>query len=69
MTHPVASAQAGGNVSLCTGSAALDQAVKAVTGLPTVLVGEKDPAASRLLAIHAYTLLLNTLAAPVEAAA
>jgi DNA (cytosine-5)-methyltransferase 1 len=40
----------GGNVSLCTGSAALDLAVEAVTGLPTVLVGEKDPAASRLLA-------------------
>ncbi|MFD9204334.1 DNA cytosine methyltransferase, partial [Streptomyces anthocyanicus] len=40
----------GGNVSFCTGSAALDQAVEAVTGLPTVLVGEKDPAASRLLA-------------------
>lgn len=40
----------GGNVSLCTGSAALDQAVEAVTGLPTTLVGEKDPAASRLLA-------------------
>ncbi|MFC9054138.1 DNA cytosine methyltransferase [Streptomyces anthocyanicus] len=40
----------GGNVSLCTGSAALDQAVEAVTGLPTVAVAEKDPAASRLLA-------------------
>ncbi|MEV7146693.1 DNA cytosine methyltransferase [Streptomyces sp. NPDC093084] len=40
----------GGNVSLCTGSAALDQAVEAATGLPTVMVGEKDPAASRLLA-------------------
>ncbi|MEV6311473.1 DNA cytosine methyltransferase [Streptomyces sp. NPDC051840] len=40
----------GGNVSLCTGSAALDQAVEAATGLPTVAVAEKDPAASRLLA-------------------
>ncbi|WP_153813472.1 DNA cytosine methyltransferase [Streptomyces sp. SUK 48] len=39
-----------GNVSLCTGSAALDQAVEAVTGLPTVVVAEKDPAASNLLA-------------------
>ncbi|MFF0158207.1 DNA cytosine methyltransferase [Streptomyces sp. NPDC005263] len=50
MTQPTAAAQDGGNVSFCTGSAALDQAVEAVTGLPTVLVGEKDPAASRLLA-------------------
>ncbi|TQE35271.1 DNA cytosine methyltransferase [Streptomyces ipomoeae] len=49
MTHPVVPPE-GGNVSLCTGSGALDQAVEAVTGLPTVLVGEKDPAASRLLA-------------------
>ncbi|NUS83118.1 MAG: DNA cytosine methyltransferase [Streptomyces sp.] len=40
----------GGNISLCTGSGALDLAVEAVTGLPTVMVGEKDPAASRLLA-------------------
>ncbi|AGP51607.1 DNA methyltransferase [Streptomyces rapamycinicus NRRL 5491] len=40
----------GGNISLCTGSGALDLAVEAVTGLPTVIVGEKDPAASRLLA-------------------
>ncbi|MFJ7293278.1 DNA cytosine methyltransferase [Streptomyces collinus] len=49
MPHPFAP-PAGGNISLCTGSGALDQAVEAVTGLPTVLVGEKDPAASRLLA-------------------
>ncbi|MEU9345180.1 DNA cytosine methyltransferase [Streptomyces sp. NPDC048278] len=49
MTHPAALPE-GGNVSLCTGSAALDLAVEAVTGLTTVLVGEKDPAASRLLA-------------------
>ncbi|WP_328632799.1 DNA cytosine methyltransferase [Streptomyces sp. NBC_00356] len=49
MTHPAASFEHG-NVSFCTGSAALDQAVEAVTGLPTVLVAEKDPAASRLLA-------------------
>ncbi|MEU7418691.1 DNA cytosine methyltransferase [Streptomyces antibioticus] len=47
--HPVAPPE-GGNISLCTGSGALDQAVEAVTGLPTVMVGEKDPAASRLLA-------------------
>ncbi|WP_314411992.1 DNA cytosine methyltransferase [Streptomyces kroppenstedtii] len=47
--HPLASPE-GGNISFCTGSAALDEAVEAVTGLPTVLVGEKDPAASRLLA-------------------
>ncbi|MFJ3775010.1 DNA cytosine methyltransferase [Streptomyces sp. NPDC090075] len=40
----------GGNISLCTGSAALDLAVEAVTGLPTVAVAERDPAASRLLA-------------------
>jgi DNA (cytosine-5)-methyltransferase 1 len=50
MTHPTAVPSEGGNVSLCTGSSALDLAVEAVTGLPTVLVGEKDPAASRLLA-------------------
>ncbi|WP_369190225.1 DNA cytosine methyltransferase [Streptomyces sp. R08] len=50
MTHHPAAPPEGVNVSLCTGSAALDQAVEAVTGLPTVLVGEKDPAASRLLA-------------------
>ncbi|MFJ6837619.1 DNA cytosine methyltransferase [Streptomyces sp. NPDC091209] len=49
MTYPVAPLE-GGNISFCTGSGALDQAVEAVTGLPTVLVGEKDPAASRLLA-------------------
>ncbi|MEV8429875.1 DNA cytosine methyltransferase [Streptomyces chartreusis] len=47
--HPAVPPE-GGNISLCTGSAALDLAVGAVTGLPTVLVGEKDPAASRLLA-------------------
>ncbi|GBQ04145.1 hypothetical protein SSP531S_56370 [Streptomyces spongiicola] len=47
--HPVVPSE-GGNISFCTGSGALDQAVEAVTGLPTVLVGEKDPAASRLLA-------------------
>ncbi|MFI0736832.1 DNA cytosine methyltransferase [Streptomyces sp. NPDC021100] len=40
----------GGNISLCTGSGALDLAVEAATGLPTFLVGEKDPAASKLLA-------------------
>lgn len=40
----------GGNISMCTGSGALDLAVEAVTGLPTVMVAEKDPAASRLLA-------------------
>ncbi|MFL9657477.1 DNA cytosine methyltransferase [Streptomyces sp. PB17] len=50
MTHLFAVPPEGGNVSLCTGSAALDQAVEAVTGLPTVAVAEKDPAASRLLA-------------------
>ncbi|QNP70841.1 DNA cytosine methyltransferase [Streptomyces roseirectus] len=49
MPHPSVPPE-GGNISLCTGSGALDQAVEAVTGLPTVLVGEKDPAASRLLA-------------------
>ncbi|MFJ4785556.1 DNA cytosine methyltransferase [Streptomyces sp. NPDC088794] len=49
MTQPLIPSE-GGNVSLCTGSGALDQAVETVTGLPTVLVGEKDPAASRLLA-------------------
>ncbi|OEU99265.1 cytosine methyltransferase [Streptomyces qinglanensis] len=37
-------------VSLCTGSAALDLAVEAVTGLPVRVVAEKDKAASRLLA-------------------
>ncbi|MEU9406160.1 DNA cytosine methyltransferase [Streptomyces sp. NPDC048281] len=50
MTHHPAVPSDGGNISLCTGSAALDLAVEAATGLPTVLVGEKDPAASRLLA-------------------
>ncbi|MGW1543705.1 DNA cytosine methyltransferase [Streptomyces sp. NPDC002309] len=50
MTHHPGMPPDGGNVSLCTGSAALDQAVEAVTGLPTVAVAEKDPAASRLLA-------------------
>ncbi|MBZ6206366.1 DNA cytosine methyltransferase [Streptomyces olivaceus] len=50
MPHHPALPSEGGNVSLCTGSAALDQAVEAVTGLPTVAVAEKDPAASRLLA-------------------
>ncbi|MER6132614.1 DNA cytosine methyltransferase [Streptomyces sp. NPDC001815] len=50
MTHAPLAPPEGGNISLCTGSGALDQAVQAVTGLPTVLVGEKDPAASRLLA-------------------
>ncbi|MGX9922005.1 DNA cytosine methyltransferase [Streptomyces sp. NPDC002248] len=50
MTHPPFPPQYGGNVSLCTGSAALDQAVEMVTGLTTVAVAEKDPAASRLLA-------------------
>ncbi|MEV5937955.1 DNA cytosine methyltransferase [Streptomyces sp. NPDC051994] len=50
MTHHPAMPPEGGNVSLCTGSSALDLAVEAVTGLRTVLVGEKDPAASRLLA-------------------
>lgn len=50
MTHHPAAPSEGGNISLCTGSGALDQAVEAITGLPTVLVGEKDPAASRLLA-------------------
>ncbi|WP_405543475.1 DNA cytosine methyltransferase [Streptomyces goshikiensis] len=49
MTHPVHLPPEGGNISLCTGSGALDLAVEAVTGLPTVMVGEKDPAASRLL--------------------
>ncbi|GHI04974.1 cytosine methyltransferase [Streptomyces cellostaticus] len=48
-SHPVVPPE-GGNISLCTGSGALDLAVEAVSGLPTVLVGEKDPAASRLLA-------------------
>ena len=37
------------NVSLCTGFGALDKAVEAVTGVRTVLVCEKDPAASKLL--------------------
>ncbi|MFE0251762.1 DNA cytosine methyltransferase [Streptomyces sp. NPDC059010] len=50
MTHHPAVPSDGGNISLCTGSGALDLAVEAVTGLPTTLVGEKDPAASRLLA-------------------
>ncbi|WP_405617826.1 DNA cytosine methyltransferase [Streptomyces sp. NBC_00076] len=50
MTHGPLASPEGGNISFCTGSGALDQAVEAVTGLPTVLVGEKDPAASRLLA-------------------
>ena len=50
MTHDPRVSPEGGNISLCTGSAALDLAVEAVTGLPTDLVGEKDPAASRLLA-------------------
>ncbi|MFI9231345.1 DNA cytosine methyltransferase [Streptomyces rimosus] len=50
MTQPSAASPESGNISLCTGSGALDLAVEAVTGLPTVLVGEKDPAASRLLA-------------------
>ncbi|NEC84966.1 DNA cytosine methyltransferase [Streptomyces sp. SID12501] len=50
MTHHPAVPSEGGNISLCTGSGALDVAVHAVTGLPTVMVGEKDPAASRLLA-------------------
>ncbi|MGW2643662.1 DNA cytosine methyltransferase [Streptomyces sp. NPDC001393] len=50
MTHDPAVPPEGGNVSLCTGSGALDLAVEAVTGLSTVVVGEKDPAASRLLA-------------------
>ncbi|MEV5594028.1 DNA cytosine methyltransferase [Streptomyces sp. NPDC052496] len=50
MTQPPAAPQEGGNISLCTGSGALDLAVEAVTGLPTLLAGEKDPAASRLLA-------------------
>ncbi|MFC8345216.1 DNA cytosine methyltransferase [Streptomyces sp. NPDC057280] len=50
MTHRPSVPPEGGNISLCTGSAALDLAVEAVTGLPTTLVGEKDPAASRLLA-------------------
>ncbi|MET9815224.1 MULTISPECIES: DNA cytosine methyltransferase [unclassified Streptomyces] len=50
MTHHPAVPPECGNISLCTGSGALDLAVEAVTGLSTVLVGEKDPAASRLLA-------------------
>ncbi|MFJ2566714.1 DNA cytosine methyltransferase [Streptomyces sp. NPDC087568] len=50
MPHHPAAPPEGGNVSLCTGSGALDLAVEAVTGLPTVAVAEKDPAASRLLA-------------------
>ncbi|UNO42429.1 DNA cytosine methyltransferase [Streptomyces sp. MST-110588] len=50
MTQPTAVPPEVGNISLCTGSGALDLAVEAVTGLPMVLVGEKDPAASRLLA-------------------
>lgn len=50
MIHHPAVPPEGGNVSFCTGSGALDLAVEAVTGLSTVMVGEKDPAASRLLA-------------------
>ncbi|WP_327431746.1 DNA cytosine methyltransferase [Streptomyces sp. NBC_01236] len=50
MTQLTAVPPEGGNISLCTGSGALDQAVEAVTGLTTTVVGEKDPAASRLLA-------------------
>ncbi|MFF0226066.1 DNA cytosine methyltransferase [Streptomyces sp. NPDC004629] len=50
MTYPAAAPHEGGNVSLCTGSAALDQAVEAVTGLSTIVVAEKDQAASKLLA-------------------
>ncbi|WP_419996122.1 DNA cytosine methyltransferase [Streptomyces boninensis] len=50
MTDHPAMPPEGGNISLCTGSGALDLAVEAVTGLPTLAVGEKDPAASRLLA-------------------
>ncbi|AZP20423.1 DNA cytosine methyltransferase [Streptomyces aquilus] len=50
MAYPTSAPPEGGNISLCTGSGALDLAVEAVTGLPTILVGEKDPAASRLLA-------------------
>lgn len=51
MTHPdTATQHVGGNISLCTGSGALDLAVEAATGLPTVAVAERDPAASRLLA-------------------
>jgi DNA (cytosine-5)-methyltransferase 1 len=50
MTHHPAAPPDGGNISLCTGSGALDLAVEAVTGLSTVAVAEKDPAASRLLA-------------------
>ncbi|MEU9345234.1 DNA cytosine methyltransferase [Streptomyces sp. NPDC048278] len=59
MTHRPVAPSEGGNISLCTGSGALDLAVEAVTGLSTVLVGEKDPAASRLLAArlpHAHNL-------------
>ncbi|GHG82750.1 DNA cytosine methyltransferase [Streptomyces griseocarneus] len=51
MTKPAPTAPPeGGNISLCTGSGALDLAVEAVTGLPTTVVAEKDPAAYRLLA-------------------
>ncbi|MFW6695245.1 DNA cytosine methyltransferase [Streptomyces sp. MAR4 CNX-425] len=50
MTHDPARPPDGGNISLCTGSAALDLAVEAVTGATTTVVGERDPAASRLLA-------------------
>ncbi|MFC9292284.1 DNA cytosine methyltransferase [Streptomyces sp. NPDC057052] len=50
MTHHSAAPPEGGNISLCTGSGALDLAVEAVTGLLTTVVAEKDPAASRLLA-------------------
>ncbi|MGW5332454.1 DNA cytosine methyltransferase [Streptomyces bauhiniae] len=50
MTHLPVVPLEGGNISLCTGSAALDQAVETVTGLTTVAVAERDRAASRLLA-------------------
>ncbi|MFG2660559.1 DNA cytosine methyltransferase [Streptomyces sp. NPDC048425] len=50
MTHQDAAPSESGNISLCTGSGALDLAVEAVTGLTPTLVAEKDPAASRLLA-------------------
>ncbi|NUP43059.1 MAG: DNA cytosine methyltransferase [Streptomyces sp.] len=50
MAYRTSAPPEGGNISLCTGSGALDLAVEAVTGLPTVWVGEKDPAAARLLA-------------------
>ncbi|MEV0174995.1 DNA cytosine methyltransferase [Streptomyces sp. NPDC050803] len=50
MTQHALAPSEDGNISLCTGSGALDLAVEAVTGLPTTVVAEKDPAASRLLA-------------------